>query len=74
MQPISSKAYAISVKRPDEEKSDGKLIGFGRIFCGRLRKGDKVFVFGATHTEEHPDVTQVIINDIFIFKGANSIK
>ena len=74
MQPISSKTYALAVKRPEEEKYEGRLLGFGRVFSGVLKAGAQMYVFGPKHSDEMPDICTVTINDIFVFKGANNIK
>jgi translation elongation factor EF-G len=74
MQPIDAKSYAIATKRSDINENDKKLIGFGRIFSGTIKSGDEVYVLGATHSEEHKDITKIAINEIFILMGGNNLK
>jgi len=35
-----------------------KLIGFGRVFSGKLKKGTEMYVYGVTHCKERKDVTK----------------
>ena len=47
-------------------KDNKKLIGFGRVFSGKLQKGKEMYVYGVNHSKEKKDVTKMVINDIFI--------
>ena len=74
MQPIDTKSYEIATKTENKTKEHKRLIGFGRVFSGRIRKGAEMYVFGVTHSKERKDVAKVVINDIFIFMGGNNLK
>jgi ribosome assembly protein 1 len=60
---------------PDSVASDSQsLIGFGRIFSGRIRKGGKYFVIGVKHGKDgFSDIHTVGIKHLYLFMGANLI-
>jgi ribosome assembly protein 1 len=75
MQPIDYKSYCMAMKSEEESGKDNKkLIGFGRVFSGKLQKGKEMYVYGVNHTREKKDVTKMVLNDIFIFMGGNNLK
>ena len=74
MQPIDSKSYKIATKKDDSSTESKWLIGFGRVFSGKIKKGSEMYVLGVTHSKERKDIAKAIINDIFIFMGGNNLK
>jgi len=74
MQPIDTKAYGQAIKQDSDSKESKRLIGFGRVFSGKIKKGSEMYVFGVTHSKERKDVSKHVIDDIFIFMGGNNLK
>jgi translation elongation factor EF-G len=76
MQPINARSLAVATNTEiaEGDKEITKLIGFGRVFSGKLIKGQEIYVFGATHSKTRPDITVAIVKEIFIFMGGDSVK
>lgn len=75
MQPIDYRSYCMAKKSEEEPGKDNKkLIGFGRVFSGKLQKGKEMYVYGVNHSKDKKEVTKMVINDIFILMGGNNLK
>ena len=71
MQPFNSRLYDIATKSAQRSETTQRLVAVSRVYSGTLRVGAKVFVFGANHSEQTPDVTQVEIPFLFLLMGPN---
>ena len=71
MQPFSSRIYDIAIRASERSDTNQKLVAIARVYSGTLRVGSKVWVFGATHSQEKPDVTEVEIPYLFLLMGQN---
>ena len=49
-------------------------MAIARVYSGTLRKGSHVFVFGANHSTENPDVTEVDIPNLFLLMGGQGLE
>lgn len=73
MQPFSARLYNVATRATDMSvsKSNQKLVAVARVYSGKLRVGSKVYVFGANHSAETPDVQEVEIPHIFLLMGSS---
>ena len=71
MQPFNSRLYDIATRSTERSETSHRLIAISRVYSGKLKEGSKVFVFGATHSESKPDVTEVTIPHLFLLMGPN---
>lgn len=69
MQPFSSRIYNAVTRTNEQSASGQRLVAIARVYSGKLRIGSRVFVFGANHTPEKPDVTEVEIPHLFLLMG-----
>ena len=69
MQPFNSRLYDIATRSAERSATSLRLIAISRVYSGRLKVGSKVFVFGANHSDETPDVTEVEIPHLFLLMG-----
>lgn len=69
MQPFSSRIYDMAVRAHEKSQTAQRLIAIARVYSGRLKTGSKVFIFGANHSTETPDMTEVEIPHIFLLMG-----
>lgn len=69
MQPFSSRIYDMAVRASEKSQTAQRLIAVARVYSGVLKTGAKVFVFGANHSAETPDMTEVVIPHIFLLMG-----
>jgi translation elongation factor EF-G len=56
MQPVSAQLYDAVIKNKfagGQLSSGVKLIAFARVFSGCLKAGQKVYVMGPKHGEDH---------------------
>lgn len=60
------------------EDQSTKTLGFGRIFSGKIKRGDSILVIGAKKKKitneqgeiiEVPDIEKVQINNLYVFNG-----
>lgn len=69
MQPFASRTYNIATRTNAQSSSPQQLVAIARVYSGTLRKGSRVFVFGANHSNETPDVTEVEVPHLFLLMG-----
>ncbi len=69
MQPFSSRIYDMAIRSSEKSQTVNRLVAISRVYSGRVKPGSKVFVFGANHTAEHPDMTEVQIPHLFLLMG-----
>lgn len=69
MQPFSSRIYNVASRSNEQILTSQRLVAIARVYSGKLRKGSRVFVFGANHSPETPDVTEVEIPHLFLLMG-----
>ena len=53
--PQAKASGEVSEPEKDQETPSERFIGFGRIFSGTLRKGQKVYVLGPKYNPHYPD-------------------
>jgi len=51
------------VREGSETHGDSKFVGFGRVFAGIVRKGDKMYVLGGD------EPTEIIISELYLMMG-----
>ena len=51
------------VREGSETHGDSKFVGFGRVFAGIMKKGDKIFVLGGD------EPTEIIISELYLMMG-----
>lgn len=71
MQPFSARLYNVATRATDYAESNQKLVAVARVYSGKLRVGSRVYVFGANHSTETPDVQEVEIPHIFLLMGSS---
>ena len=69
MQPFSARLYNAAARVNEESVSGQRLIAISRVYSGKLRQGSRLFVFGANHSKENPDVTEVSVPHLFLLMG-----
>ena len=74
MQPFSSRIYNLVTRQNAQNASPQQLIAIARVYSGTLRAGSRVFVFGANHSTETPDVTEVEIPHLFLLMGGQGLE
>lgn len=57
MQPVPSKLYDATVHGEASYESQ-RLVAVARVYSGTIYRGQTVYVFGANHSEEKPDVRE----------------
>jgi ribosome assembly protein 1 len=51
------------VREGSETHGDSKFVGFGRVFAGIVRKGDKMYVLGGA------EPTEIIVSELYLMMG-----
>ena len=74
MQPFSSRLYNLATRNYEQSVLTQRLVAIARVYSGTLRKGSRVFVFGANHSTESPDVTEVEIPNLFLLMGGQGLE
>ena len=69
MQPFSSRIYNVAARTNEQSASNQRLVAIARVYSGNLRVGSRVYVFGANHSPEQPDVTEVEVPHLFLLMG-----
>ena len=71
MQPFPARLYNLCTRSNDPITNTQKLVAVARVYSGKLRVGSRLFVFGANHSPETPDVTEVEIPHLFLLMGSS---
>ena len=74
MQPFSSRLYNLATRNYEQSVLTQRLVAIARVYSGTLRKGSRVFVFGANHSTESPEVTEVEIPNLFLLMGGQGLE
>ena len=69
MQPFASRTYDMAARSAERSSTKQRLVAIARVYSGKLKVGGNVYVFGANHSPENPDVTQVNIPHLFLLMG-----
>ena len=69
MQPFPTRLYNLTTRSNDPITSTQKLVAVARVYSGNLKVGSRLYVFGANHSQETPDVTEVEVPHLFLLMG-----
>ena len=59
----------MAIRSSEKSQTPQRLVAIARVYSGRLKQGSKVFVFGANHSAENPDMKEVEIPHLFLLMG-----
>lgn len=72
MQPISSRLYDIVTRAQVKSDSPVRSIAFSKVFCGKLKRGQTVYVLGPKHgINDQVDIKEAKIEYLFLLMGAS---
>lgn len=72
MQPFPERQYFASVGENRTEVGHQRLVAFGRVMSGTLRKGQEIHVMGAKHrVNGFEDIIMTEVEHLFVFMGSN---
>ena len=57
MQPFASRTYDMAARSAERSSTKQRLVAIARVYSGKLKVGSHIYVFGANHSPETPDVT-----------------
>jgi ribosome assembly protein 1 len=63
--------YDASIRAASRSEETQRLIAIARVFSGTIRRGQKVYVMNATHTNEKPDFVETTVEYLFLLMGAS---
>ena len=69
MQPFASRTYNMVSRTNEQSATNQRLVAIARVYSGKLKVGSHLYVFGANHSPETPDVTEVVIPHLFLLMG-----
>jgi|LauGreDrversion4_2_1035121.scaffolds.fasta_scaffold82543_2 translation elongation factor EF-G len=70
MQPFSSRLYDITTRSLVKSPTQNRLVAVARVFSGQVSVGQKVYVLGPHHSPESPEITETVIQHLFLLMGS----